>query len=447
MEKNSHRISRRGFLNRTGAGVLGGGAVSALGFATRRTVPDSGAKRVALVGTGIRGMGMWGRDLVSQLGDHVEVVGLCDINRVRLELAGELVSSSAGRYTDFRRMIEETRPEVVIVCTRDSVHHEQIIAALEMGCDVVTEKPMTTDEAKCQAILDAEKKSGKTVTVGFNYRYSPTAEKLKELVMTDAIGQITSIDFHWYLDVYHGADYFRRWHAYEEFSGTLYVHKSTHHFDLVNWLLEADPVEVSAFGDLRKYGKKGPFRGSNCRSCPHKDDCEFFWDITRNRHLVRLYVDAEGEDGYLRDACVFREDIDIYDTMTAVVRYSNGCQMSYSLNAFMPYEGYHLALNGENGRIELRVFERQPWEVPRQDEIRVTRNFGESEVLVIPHARGGHFGADPKLKEMLFKPGTPDPYRQRAGSRAGAMSVLTGVAAVKSAKAGTVVRIGDLIRL
>lgn len=404
--------------------------------------------RVVLAGTGHRGTSSWGRELLEELGHRVQMVGLFDTNRKRLETGKRLIGTEAPTYTDFDRMVRETRPDYVIVTTTDGTHHQYIIRAMELGADVITEKPMTTDEVKCQAILDAEKKTGRKVIVTFNYRYSNTAQKLKELLMAGTIGPVTSLDFHWYLDVYHGADYFRRWHAYRAHSGTLFVHKATHHFDLVNWYLEADPVEVTAFGALRRYGRNGPFRGRNCRSCPHKDKCEFYWDMTRNQRLMQLYAECESEDGYYRDACVFREDIDIFDTMVAQVRYSNGALMSYSLNAFMPYEGYHLAFNGMNGRIEVRVYERQPWEVPRQDEIRVTRNFGKSEVLVVPHAKGGHFGADPRLRAMIFDPAMPDPLRQRAGSRAGAMSLLTGVAAVKSADSGgQPIKIASLVRL
>ena len=93
--------------------------------------------------------------------------------------------------------------------------------------------------------------------VTFNYRYAPKHQKIKELLMSGAIGRVTSVDFSWYLDTTHGADYFRRWHRLREKSGSLWVHKATHHFDLVNWWLDADPVEVSAFGSLQRYGKNG----------------------------------------------------------------------------------------------------------------------------------------------------------------------------------------------
>lgn len=403
--------------------------------------------RIALVGTGGRGSSTWGRELLKTQGQRVELVGLCDINRKRLEAGRGRIGVDVPMFTDLDRMLKETRPDRLIVTTRDSTHHEQIIRAMETGIDVITEKPMTTDEVKCQAILDAEKKTGRKVTVAFNYRYSNTAQKLKELLMKGTIGEVTSVDFHWYLDTQHGADYFRRWHAYKQYSGSLWVHKATHHFDLINWYLAADPVEVGAFGALRKYGKNGTFRGKNCRSCAHKKECQFYWDITPNKEMMALYVEPESEDGYFRDACVYRQDIDIYDTMVAQVKYSNGAMMSYSLNAFMPYEGYHLAFNGLEGRIEVRVYERQPWETKREDTIRLTRNFtGKSELITLPYAQGGHFGADPRLAEMVFNADKPDPLHQRAGSRAGALSLLTGVAARKSVETGRVVTIASLVR-
>ena len=132
-------------------------------------------------------------------------------------------------------------------------------------------------------------------------------------------------------------------------------------------------------------GKAGPFRHTNCRPCPHKAQCKFYWDITKRPRLVDLYARAESADGYLRDGCVFREDVNIFDTMNAIVKYSTGATMSYSLNACMPIEGYRLAFNGTRGRLEVRDYERQPYPVPGETEIHVIKNFGAREKVEIPH--------------------------------------------------------------
>lgn len=402
-------------------------------------------RRVALAGTGHRGSGTWGRELFREMSDRLELVGLADTNSLRLAYAQRYIGTNAPAFTSVGELLAKTKPDTLIVTTRDDTHADIIVAALEAGVDVVTEKPMATTADMCRRILDAERRTGRRVDVAFNYRLGPTARKLKELLLSGVIGDVTSVDFHWYLDTQHGADYFRRWHAYIARSGSLFVHKATHHFDLLNWYLAADPKEIFARGALVHYGKTGPFRGARCKTCRHADNCDYFFDLGTDERLADLYEGPSGEDGYFRDSCVFREDIDIFDTMNASILYANGVQVSYSLNTFMPIEGYHLAFNGHNGRIQVRQYERQAWDTPAWDEIVVARNFGSAERIRVPHGTGGHFGGDPALHDLLFTPDRPDPLKQRAGARAGAMSVLTGVAAVDSVKSGQPVAIAPLL--
>ncbi|MDJ0388852.1 Gfo/Idh/MocA family oxidoreductase [Roseomonas sp. E05] len=401
------------------------------------------ANRVALVGTGHRGTGMWGQDLLARLGGEVDLVGLCDLNTLRAHRSQRAIGTNAPVFQDFGEMLRSTRPDTVMVCTRDDTHDALVVQALEAGSDVITEKPMATTAEKCRRILEAEARTGRKVHVAFNYRHAPFAAKLKELLLSGVIGELTSVDFHWYLDTRHGADYFRRWHAYAENSGSLFVHKATHHFDLLNWYIADDPEEVFANGSLRHYGRNGPFRGERCRGCEHAGECNFYLDISADPWLEMLYEDPSREDGYVRDACVFREDIDIYDTMSVAMRYRNGVQVAYSLNACMPMEGHHLAFNGRRGRIEMRHHEKFPFGVPEQDEILVMPNFGKAERILIPREKGGHFGGDRRLQAMLFDPSMPDPLHQRAGARAGAMSVLCGVASLESARTGRAVPVAE----
>jgi predicted dehydrogenase len=403
-------------------------------------------RRMAIVGTGHRGAGTWGEDVPEVCGDHVQLAGLSDANPARLAVvAGRLGLSGDAVSTDLNAMLAASRPHTLLVATRDDTHADIIVHALEQGIDVITEKPMATTAEDCRRILDAEARTGRRVDVAFNYRFAPTSRKLRELVASGRIGTVTSVDFHWYLDTTHGADYFRRWHAYKRHSGSLFVHKATHHFDLMNWWLDADPVEVTASGDLEKYGARGPFRHTYCRPCPHKGRCPFYWDMTGDPRLMALYAECESVDGYHRDGCVFREDVNIFDTMAALVRYSNGVSMAYSLNAFMPFEGYRVGFNGEKGRLEVRDYERQPFEVPRETEMQLTLSFGKREEIEVPRPEGGHAGGDDILRDVVFrKPEVPEHLRL-PGARAGALSCLTGIAARKSVASGSPVRIGDLV--
>ena len=445
MKANPTDSSRRKFLAKSA--TLAAGSVFLNSISEALTLHDNplAKMKIALVGLGVRGVNMFGREVQVVYPDQIEFVGLCDINPGRLEFGKKHIGVDCPLFTDFDKMLAERKPDVVIVTTVDNTHHEFIIKALDFGSNVITEKPMTTDQFKCQAILDAERKSGKKVIVTFNYRYSPHRQRMYDILHSGDIGEVTSVDFHWYLDTSHGADYFRRWHGYKEKGGTLLVHKSTHHFDLLNWWLDSDPEEVFAYGALEFYGKNGKFRHTHCRPCPHKGKCDFYWDITKSQHMMDLYANNEKHDGYLRDGCVFREDIDIYDKMAVQIRYLNGVQVSYSLTTYSPYEGYRIAFNGTKGRLEAWIKEIQPWQEAAQDELRLTKNFGNTEIITIPHGEGGHGGGDTRLKDKLFKdPTMADPYRQSAGTRDGAMSILVGIAARNSIESGRPVRIAEL---
>ena len=455
-------FSRRSFLY--ALGMLAAGSAVSLptnAFGLNRRL------KVVLVGTGVRGISFWGRRLVEQYPDQLEFVGLSDINPGRLDYAKAYMKVDCPVFVDFDAMIEQTKPDLVIVCTKDSTHHEYIIRGLSAGCDVLTEKPLTTDETKAQSILDAERKSGKNLIVGFNYRWSPYMTKVKELLQNNEIGEITSVDFNWYLNIHHGASYFRRWHGLMDGGGSLWVHKATHHFDLLNWWLDSEPEEVFAYGALEHYGSNGPFRAKSCRSCDRKDDCNYYWDITESDHLMKLYVANEQHDGYIRDGCVYRHEIDIYDKMSAQIRYANNAVVNYSLTTYSPFEGWRIAFNGQKGRIEAWLD--IPWmkndhldqaslhaaemsQAADQDVIQeplvLYKNWTDYRVIQVAGERGGHGGGDRRLHDKLFKnQDAPDPYGHSAGVRDGVMSVLIGIAARKSIETNKPIRIADLTDL
>ncbi|MEP7345525.1 MAG: Gfo/Idh/MocA family oxidoreductase [Gemmatimonadaceae bacterium] len=439
----SEVLTRRDFL------ATGAAAAVAIGMPSVGSSiiapPRSVRRRYAIIGTGGRGSTMWAANVLAAHGDAVELVGLCDVNRKRVAEVKRRLKFDGPIFTEFDAMCDQVKPDLLTITTVDATHAEYIVRALDRGIDVITEKPMVTDEEKCRAVLDAEKRNGRKITVGFNYRYSAKHQTIKKVLASGAIGKISSVDFAWYLDISHGADYFRRWHRLRKNSGSLLVHKATHHFDLVNFWLDAAPVEVSAFGSLQHYGKNGPFRHTTCRGCPHAAQCPFFWDITKDADSMGLYVNCESEDGYTRDGCVFREDIDIFDTMNVVAKYDNGAQMSYSLNACMPFEGYRIAFNGTKGRLEVRDHERQPWKPEHETEIYLTKNFGQRTLVPVETPVGGHGGADPALLQRVFDRVRGKDVPDLPTSRDGALSCLTGIAARKSLDEKRLVRIDELV--
>ncbi|GAA3354759.1 hypothetical protein GCM10017744_014550 [Streptomyces antimycoticus] len=228
----------------------------------------------------------------------------------------------------------------------DALHDAYIVPALRAGCRVVTEKPMTTDAAKCRRILETVEETGNHLAVAFNYRFNPVHEEVHRQLSGGAIGEVLSVHFEWLLDTRHGADYFRRWHREKEHSGGLMVHKSSHHFDLVNWWLGARPAEVFGYGRLGFYGRAAGERSGYRREYERAhgaaaaQDDPFALELAENDALRSLYLDAEGVDGYHRDRNVFGDGVTIEDDMALLVRYDTGATMTYHLTAYSPWEGY-----------------------------------------------------------------------------------------------------------
>jgi predicted dehydrogenase len=429
-------------------------------------------RRFAVVGTGHRAE----LYVAALLGSHStagSLVALCDTNPGRLEyyratygLAG-LPAYPPARFAD---LVAETRPDVVVVTTPDRHHARYITAALELGCDVVSEKPLTVDADGCRRIVDAVEATGREVVVTFNYRYSPRNSAVKRLLLDGAIGDVTSVHFEWVLDTVHGADYFRRWHRDKSESGGLLVHKASHHFDLVNWWLADVPETVAAHGALRFYG--APNRPA--------DPSAFELDLAADERLRRLYLDPQAHDGYVRNRDVFDAGITAEDNLALLARYSRGALLTYSLNAHAPWEGYRVALNGTRGRLELDVVERaavapsragtpvDPSVSPdgaapagaaraRGDRLVLQRHWEPAEVVDVdalarsdpgrPPRGGGHGGGDLLLlDDVLLGPAAsgPDPLRRAASYLDGVRSVLVGAAANLAIRTGAPVALADL---
>ena len=422
-------------------------------------------KRFAHVGIGGRAR-MYYNAVATTYGETSELVAFCDINRTRMEYANEFIQEKLGYKVpmygadEFEKMIEETKPDTVIVTSIDRTHHRYIIKAMEMGCDVISEKPMTMDAEKCQAILDAIERTGKSLRVTFNYRYAPHNTKLRELIMNDTIGQVTQIHFEWMLNTSHGADYFRRWHRDKRNSGGLLVHKSTHHFDLVNFWLGSYPTRVFAMGDLKFYGRENAEeRGvtkfySRVHGQENAVGDPFALKMEGNAYMERLYLNAEKDDGYIRDQSVFGDNISIEDTMNVLVQYKSGAQMSYSLNAYSPWEGFRVCMTGTKGRIEMEVIEAvyvnaggdsKNEGVVKGKKITVYPMFGEAYQVEIEEGVGGHGGGDTVLLNDIFGVPVEDPFKRAASHIDGAMSILTGIAGNKSIATGMPIDVLKLV--
>ncbi|ELY4661804.1 Gfo/Idh/MocA family oxidoreductase [Cronobacter muytjensii] len=405
-------------------------------------------KKYALVGTGGRA-GMYIEAVGRTFRDSARMVAFCDTNHTRMRYANSLLEKAGAPPVpcfdaqQFETMIQETQPDTLIVTTIDRTHDDYIVRALHAGCDVITEKPMTIDETRALRILDAIEETGRQVRVTFNYRYAPHHSKVRELLMNGTIGDVFSVHFEWLLNTEHGADYFRRWHREKRNSGGLLVHKSTHHFDLMNFWLGSYPERVYAEGALRFYGRENAEKRGVSSFYPRahgyaaaKDD-PFALHMEESAQLKALYLDAEHEDSYFRDQSVFSDGITIEDTLSVLVKYQNQTQMTYSLNAYLPQEGLNVVFNGSRGRLEMKLVEnsyvnggglREAEGSLDRCDITVYPMFAAPWKADFTLGEGGHGGGDNAMLADLFGEPGDDPLQRAADHRAGAMSILTGIA-------------------
>lgn len=430
--------------------------------------------RVAIVGTGHRAQ-LFTNGLAHR--DAYRIVALCDPNPTRMAFHNQLLTragrpeASTYRPDQFAAVLHEAVVDLVVVCSVDATHDAYIVPALRAGVQVVTEKPMTTEADKARRILSAAADSDATLTVAFNYRFSPVHMRVRHLLASGAIGDVVSVHFEWMLDVRHGADYFRRWHRDKANSGGLMVHKASHHFDLVNWWLGAAPEVVYGQGRLAFYGPDGGRRNGYARAYERAagaeaaEDDPFAIHLADNDVLRSLYLEAEEHDKYWRDRNVFADGITIEDDMAVLVGYDTGATMSYHLTAYSPNEGYRVMFNGSRGRLELDV-EESTWAQPR---IRVESSVGavhgdlaastagQTRVTVRPlwappvdipveQDHAGHGGADARMLAALFDD-DPTQAADRATARDGALALVTGLAANQSFATGLPVQVSNVLKL
>ncbi|MFE2488650.1 Gfo/Idh/MocA family protein [Streptomyces mirabilis] len=441
--------------------------------------PASPRRRAAVVGLGARAQ-LYTEALTGPHADRVDLVGFCDVNAHRMAVHNEWIAAAhpgrapvpAYAAEDFDLMLRHERVDLVVVCTVDRTHDAYIVRALEAGCDVVPEKPMTTDADRARRILDARRRTGREVRVAFNYRYNPVHSAVREILASGGIGEVGSVHFEWLLDLRHGADYFRRWHREKANSGGLMVHKSTHHFDLVNWWLGTRPETVYAQGGLFFYGDTaGRRRGlarpyTRTHGSPAARDDPFAVHLADSPALRALYLDAEHEDGYHRDQNVFGPGVTIEDDMAVLVRYASGATLTYHLTAYAPWEGYRVCFNGSEGRLELLV-EESTWSRPPvrtrtsgpvmhgaavgdeagRTELLLRRFWEPPQEVKVPTGEGGHGGGDVRMLADLFGERTDgaDPLGRAADAVDGARSLVTGLAANRSFESGLPVRAQALL--
>ena len=433
-------------------------------------------QRYGLIGSGHRAQ-MYTDAIGGAHSDVATLVAIADSNPGRAAYHRDRMVTEYGYApdaiavygpADVETMITEQQLDRVIVTSPDYTHAEMIVRCLRAGVDVVVEKPLTINADSANAIVAAVKETSHQVVVTFNYRYSPRNSALKEIIQSGQIGTPLSMTFEWVLDTAHGADYFRRWHREKANSGGLLIHKSSHHFDLINWWLADVPQRVYASGGVKFYGaENADARGLAPRPARGTHDGEhgpFELDLRDDARLKALYLDNEGHDGYLRDQDVFGPGVTTEDNLAVIVDYEGGPTLSYALNAHSPWEGYRVAVNGTLGRAELEVIERARISVDadgkvvvdpsamadqvgardKGERLTVQKHFEAAVEVEIPEGTGGHGGGDALLLSDVFNGPGEDPLGRPSDYIDGLRAITVGICGNESLATGRAVSPADL---
>src|SRR5258707_2324236 len=273
-------MNRRKFLQASGIGLA---AITLARFPAYAAELADQKKRVGLIGTGWYGK----CDLLRLIQvAPVEVVSLCDVDRVMLADAAEQVAArQASRktprtYADYRAMLREKDLDIVLIATPDHWHALPMIAAVEAGADVYVQKPISVDVVEGQAMLSAARGHGRVVQVGTQRRSTPHIVEARDRIVREGkLGKVALVELYCYyhmrastnppdtnppdyldyemwtgpapLRPYNSLVHPRSWRAFMEYGNGIMGDMCIHMLDMVRWMLGLGwPKRIASSGGI-----------------------------------------------------------------------------------------------------------------------------------------------------------------------------------------------------
>ncbi|HNX26992.1 MAG TPA: Gfo/Idh/MocA family oxidoreductase [Phycisphaerae bacterium] len=252
-------------------------------------------------------------------------------------------------YDSLEQAVNDSRCQAVFIGTPDYAHVEPVRAALAAGKHVYCEKPLAITLEDCDAIIETAKTAKSVFYLGMNMRHSPVHEKMHQILTSGQLGRLLTIEANEYY--VGGRTYFRRWNRLRKFGGGLWITKSCHDFDLLNWFAGGKPRCVFATSSLSYYKSK-PDGGMYCRNCPIKTSCPDFFDVNNPdaskwpAQFNELAKITEKETGQMQDMCLYNSDKDTFDNGMAIVEYDNDVRATYTVNVVSARTTRQLRLTG-----------------------------------------------------------------------------------------------------
>lgn len=338
--------------------------------------------------------------------DKLDIVGVAEPITIRNErYAAKHAIKDENRFVTWEDVFKRPKfADAIIITTPDNLHYGPCMKALEMGYDVLLEKPISPSEKECRDILTLAKKTGRIVAVCHVLRYAPYFVKLRELIQSKAIGEVVSIQHMEPIEHIHMSHSYVRgnWHNSKQ-TTPIILAKSCHDLDILRWMIGKPSKSIHAFGDLSWFTKKNAPAGSTERctdgcavegSCPYsaldiyyrKRSWNYVFDLPEDKDKQAAYVlEQLKTTNYGR--CVYRMDNDQPDHYVTNILFDDNVTASFSMEAFTSYGGRRTRVMGSHGDI-----------VGDMNSFTIT-NFKSGKTEEWKETTDGHGGGDWRLAE------------------------------------------------
>ena len=401
--------------------------------------------RIGIIGAGGRGINSFAAQFVRDFPDTTQVVAFADTNPVRARAGMEHLGIEVDVHEDAEELVKRKDINAVVVTTPDCFHEEHAVMALRNKKHCFVDKPLATTVQGCVNVVEAAKAARRVLYMGFNLRHNIVIKNLRRMAREGRFGEIFSMRA---VEYYNGGrTYHSRWNRLKKYSGGLWVHKGSHDFDVINYIMgKVRPARVSCFASVSFFTpdrlpftkRKGVEPGPTCDVCPYLDQCPDAYpvaDVSEARKRM-FSQEAAAVDGYHKNLCMYLSDKDTHDQGIAIIEYENGATAMHSECFATPMGNRIYAIDGTAGHCDADLRSRSIRFYPRWTNDCSTYEMGEQ--------RGGHGGSDPVMLRNFL-----DCIHRRARPIAnavdGAWSVAIGRAAEISREQVRVVEISELM--
>ncbi|MBL7833732.1 MAG: Gfo/Idh/MocA family oxidoreductase [Cyclobacteriaceae bacterium] len=338
--------------------------------------------------------------------DKLDIVGVAEPIAIRNErYATKHAIKAENRFVTWEDVFKRPKfADAIIITTPDNLHYGPCMKALEMGYDVLLEKPISPSEKECRDILALAKKNDRIVAVCHVLRYAPYFVKLRELIQSKAIGELVSIQHMEPIEHFHMSHSYVRgnWHDSKK-TTPIILAKSCHDLDILRWMIGKPSKSIHAFGELSWFTKKNAPAGSTERctdGCAVESECpysalEVYYRKRAWNYVFDLPEDKEKQSAYVLEQlkttnygrCVYRMDNDQPDHYVTNILFDDNVTASFSMEAFTSYGGRRTRVMGSHGDI-----------VGDMNSFTIT-NFKSGKKEEWKETTDGHGGGDWRLAE------------------------------------------------